>query len=90
MKINYKEKKILNQEEISNKDVEYAVEETKLKLQSNILATKRDLQISENTLQELKTTYPFQVDKYFEELENNLSIKKGLDELNKLKEEFGF
>lgn len=90
MRINYKEKKILNQEEISNKDVEYAVEETKLKLQSDILATKRDLQISENTLQELKTTYPFQVDKYFEELENNLSIKKGLDELNKLKEEFGF
>ena len=90
MRINYKEKKILNQEEISNKDVEYAVEETKLKLQSDILATKRDLQISENRLQELKTTYPFQVDKYFEELENNISIKKGLEELNKLKDEFGF
>ena len=68
----------------------YISEENKLKLQSDILATKRDLQISENALQELKTTYPFQVDKYFEELENNLSIKKGLDELNKLKDEFGF
>jgi hypothetical protein len=58
MKIDYKNKKLMSSEEMTQKEIEYKVESAKLSLQSDILATKLSKARAEANLEEAKHTYP--------------------------------
>jgi chromosome segregation ATPase len=58
MKIDYKNKKLMSSEEMTQKEVEFKVEETKLSLQSDILAIKQSIAKIEGELELIKHTYP--------------------------------
>ena len=53
MRINYKEKKILEEKEMDQKEVEYAVKETSLDLDSAILSAERELTSKKGKLETL-------------------------------------
>lgn len=59
MKIDYKNKKLMSSEEVTQKELEYKVESAKLQLQSDILATKRAKAEVEAELEKAKCAYPF-------------------------------
>ena len=48
----------MSSEEMTQKEVEFKVEETKLQLQSDILATKQSIAKIESELELIKHTYP--------------------------------
>lgn len=58
MKIDYKSKKLMSSEEMTEKEIEYKVESAKLQLQSDILATKQSKAKAEAELEAAKHTYP--------------------------------
>ena len=58
MKIDYKNKKLMSSEEMTQKEIEYSVESAKLQLQSDILATKQSKAKAEAELEVAKHTYP--------------------------------
>ena len=58
MKIDYKNKKLMSSEEMTEKEIEYKVESAKLQLQSDILATKQSKAKAEAELEAAKHTYP--------------------------------
>lgn len=62
IKINYKERKILTPD--AEKEVSFIVEETNLNLQQDVIATKRVLKVKERQLEDIKSTYPLDVQKY--------------------------
>ena len=66
MKIDYKNKKLMSSEEMTQKEVEFKVEETKLSLQSDILATKQSKAKAEAELEAAKHTYPLDTPKIIE------------------------
>ena len=90
MKLNYKEKKLLSQEETGTQEVLFAVEDAKLQLQSDILATKRSLENKKAELEDAKTTYPLDSSKIVSLMEEVESLKKGIKSLEALQKEFGF
>ena len=90
MKLNYKEKKLLSQEETGTQEVLFAVEDAKLQLQSDILATKRSLETKKAELEDAKTTYPLDSSKIVSLMEEVESLKKGIKSLEALQKEFGF
>ena len=90
MKLNYKEKKLLSQEETGTQEVLFAVEDAKLQLQSDILATKRSLETKKAELEDAKTTYPLDSTKIVSLMEEVESLKKGIKSLEALQKEFGF
>jgi hypothetical protein len=59
-------------------------------LQSDILATKRELQKVEAEIAVVKTTYPFDMKKYLELKSKVQSLKDGIKELEDIRKEFGF
>ena len=90
MKLNYKEKKLLSQEETGTQEVLFAVEDAKLQLQSDILATKRSLESKKAELEDAKTTYPLDSCHIVSLMEEVESLKKGVKSLEALQKEFGF
>jgi molecular chaperone DnaK (HSP70) len=58
MKIDYKNKKLMSSEEMTQKEIEFKVESAKLQLQSDILATKQSKAEVEAKLEAAKHTYP--------------------------------
>ena len=87
MRINYKEKKILSQGETDTQEISFMVEDTSLRLQSDILATKRSLSETKQKLKDAKTEYPLDVKKIMGLQTEMNNLKEGLDFLNALKEE---
>jgi len=90
MRINYKEKRVLTEGEATEKEVLYAVEDSKLQLQSDILATKRALDSKSIELENAKTSYPLDT-KLIISLTNEVeAYEDGIKKLESLKKEFGF
>ena len=90
MRIDFKNAEALSSEEVSQKEVKYAVENAKLQLQSDILATESALADKKAELDEAKTTYPLDslnIVNLEIEVEN---LEDGLLRLKKLKDEFGW
>lgn len=89
LRINYKEKVALSEVETCQREIESAVEHTKLEYQSNLLATKEFIAEKKETLYELKTTYPLK----FEDIINTQveieAAEDGLKKLQELAEELG-
>lgn len=90
MRINYKEKKVLSQEETNEKDVLFAVEETKLQLQSDILATKRAIESKKAEVEAAKTTYPIDTQEIIHLINEVELLTEGVKHLENLMKEFGF
>ena len=85
MKINYKEKTLIQGE--NQKEVEFLVEDQKLQLQSDVLATKRDLAAAKMQLDDLKTDYPLDIDAIIATQLKIEALEDGLTRLSKLQEE---
>lgn len=89
MKLNYKERKALSSEEQSQKEVLRAVENAKLQLQSDILATQSALEDKKQELEDIKSEYPLcAIDIINLEVEVE-SLEDGLRRLKCLKDELG-
>lgn len=58
MKIDYKNRKLMSSEEMTQKEIEFKVESAKLQLQSDILATKQSKAEAEAKLEVAKHSYP--------------------------------
>lgn len=89
MKINYKEKRVIEQSEEMKKDVEFAIEETSLQLKSDILATKQEVKSLEKELEDAKCEYPLDVNNIILIQEDLDAAKRGLEYMEKLQKELG-
>ena len=85
IKINYKERKLL--EDSVEKDVSFMVEETSLNIQQDVIATKRELKTKELELENIKSSYPLELEKYLKVKSEILSLKAALDEIAALQTE---
>ena len=89
MKINYKERKALSSEEQSQKEVSRTVENAKLQLQSDILATQSALEDKKQELDDAKTTYPLNAITIVNLMTEVEGLEDGLKKLKALQEELG-
>lgn len=89
MRINYKERKVLSSEEQSQKEVSRAVENAKLQLQSDILATQSALEDKRQELDDAKTTYPLNAVTIINLMTEVEGLNDGLMKLQALKDELG-
>lgn len=89
MRINYKTKQLLDSSTETEKEVQFAVEDTSLQLQSDVLATKRDLESAKILLEKYKTEYPLNVEQVIEQQLTVESLEDGLKRLQKLQTELG-
>ena len=90
MKVDYKNKKVLSEEAVENSQVEYAVESTKLELQSALLATRKSLEEAKSQLKELKSNYPINIEAIVEKQLEVRDYANGIDIIESLQKEFGF
>lgn len=90
MKINFKERKLVSSEELDQKEVQYAVDEAKLQLQSDILATEKSLASKKAELDDAKCSVPLNSSNIVNLQIEVESLEDGLKRLNALKKEFGF
>ena len=90
MKVDYLNKKVLSEEEVATTQVEYAVESTKLELQSSLLATRKSLGEAEQKLKDLKTDYPLDIQAIVDAELEIRDLKDGIEIVEKLQKEFKF
>ena len=90
MKVDYKNKKVLSEEAVENSQVEYAVESTKLELQSALLATKKSLEEAKSQLKDLKSEYPIDIEAIVEKQLEVRDYTNGIEIIESLQKEFGF
>ena len=90
MKVNFKERKLVSSEELDQKEVQYAVDEAKLQLQSDILATEKSLAAKKAEYEDAKQTVPLDSTKIVNLQIEVESLEDGLKRLNNLKKEFAF
>ena len=90
MKVDYLNKKVLSEEVVENAQVEYAVESTKLELQSALLATKKSLEEAKNQLKDLKSNYPIDIEAIVEKQLEVRDYTNGIEIIESLQKEFGF
>ena len=89
MRLNYKTRKLLSEEAVNKQQIEFAIEKARLNLSSDILATKEALSGAKAKLEELKTTYPLDVNAIMEATSAVEGYEEGLFRLETLKEELG-
>lgn len=90
MRINYKDKKVLTMGEATEQEVSFAVEDAKLQLQSDILATKRVLESKKSDLEVAKTGYPLEPKRIIDLMNEVEAYEDGVKKLEKLSVELGF
>ena len=90
MKVDYLNKKVLSEEAVENSQVEYAVESTKLELQSALLATKKSLEEAKSQLKDLKSDYPIDIEAIVEKQLEVRDYTNGVEIIESLQKEFGF
>ena len=90
MKIDYKNKKLLTQEEKAMKDVEYMVKVSNLKFQSDVLATQKALEEAKSKYEDLKTDYPLDCAAIIKAKDEVKAWQNGYDSLIELGKELGF
>ena len=87
MKIDYKNKKLMSSEEMTQKEIEYKVESAKLQLLSDILATKQSKARAEAELETAKYTYPLDTQKIINCQTEVEAYAEGLEKLETLMKE---
>ena len=89
MRLDYKKKQALAQEEQNQKDVLSAVKRAALQLQADILSTEEALEDKKSKLEELETTYPLNTKAIIDTQIDIESLQEGIKRLNALKEKLG-
>ena len=89
MRIDYKNQTLLSQEEKNAQDVQFAIQEAKLQLASDILETQRQLASAKKDLEDAKTLFPFCSKTIIAAMANVDGYQKGLDALLNLQKELG-
>lgn len=89
-KIDYKQKKLLSTEEVGREQLELAIQEVKLNLEGDALATQREVIKCERELKEAKQEYPLDIDRIIAKTKSLEGYKKGLEIIQGLQKEFGF
>jgi quercetin dioxygenase-like cupin family protein len=84
MKIDYKNKKLMSSEEMTQKEIEYKVESAKLQLQSDILATKVSKAEFEAKLEAAKHSYPLDTQTIIALQDEVEAYTEGLEKLEAL------
>ena len=90
MRVDYKTRTLLSQEATDAQDVQFAVEEAKLQLNADILATKKSLEDAKKRAEIAKTTFPLDSEAIVSALLEVEDRERGLKALEELKVEFGF
>ena len=90
MRINYKEKRFISEEETSSQAVEFMVEDAKLQFEKDLLETRKELSESQLELDSLKTQYPLDVQAIIDKQVEIENLNDAITRMNKLKDEFGF
>ena len=90
MKVNYATKELLSEESVAKTTVDYAVDSTKLELQSSLLATKKSQGEAEQKLKDLKTSYPLDVQAIVDTELEIRDYKDGIKIIESLMKEFKF
>lgn len=89
MKINYKTKQLISQEESETQDVQFAIDKAKLQLQSDILATRKSLADKKKEIEEAKTECPLDSLKIISLISEAEGFENGLKKLAELQKELG-
>ena len=90
MKIDYKNKKLLSQEDKATREVEYMVKSSSLKYQADVLETQKGLEDAKAKYEDLKTDYPLDCKAIIEAKDEVEAWQKGYDALIELGKELGF
>ena len=90
MKVDYASKKLLSEETVTETQVAFVVDSTKLELQSSLLATKKSLAEAEQKLKDLKTTYPLDIQAVVNTELEIRDFKDGIKIIESLQKEFKF
>ena len=89
MRLDFKNQKPLANEELSQRELQSAVEKTKLQLASDILATKSAIADVEEEISVIKTTFPLDTQKYVDKVSELIGLKEGLKQITALQKELG-
>ena len=88
--INYKNRTLISPSDQAQENIDLMVKEAKLQLDSDILATERELLQARQTATLSRQKYPLNVQEILDADANVESLECGLTKLQELKKEFGF
>ena len=89
MKLDYKNRKPLSSEAQDQKEVEFAVQNTKLQFEADKLATQRAIAEYKEKLDNLKSDYPINIQAIITTQEDLKNLEAGLEAIKNLQKEFG-
>ena len=89
MKLDYKNRKPLSSEEKDQKEVEFAIQDTKLQFEADKLATRRAIAECKEKLNNLKSDYPIDIQAIITAKEDLKNLEGGLEEIEVLQKELG-
>ena len=90
MRIDYKNHKLIDPEKIDQKEIEFAVRETNLDIDSALLDAEKQLNAAKEELEIIESTYPLDLQRGYDLTEDVRMLSKMYTYLNNLKEKFGF
>lgn len=89
MKLDYKNRKPLSSEAQDQKEVEFAVQNTKLQFEADKLATQRAIAEYKEKLDNLKSDYPINIQTIITTQEDLKNLEAGLEAIKNLQKELG-
>ena len=89
MKLDYKNRKQLSSEVQDQKEVEFAVQNTRLQFEADKLATKRAIAEYEEKLDNLKSDYPIDIQEIITTKEYLKNLQAGFEAIIALQKELG-
>lgn len=89
MKLDYKNRKPLSSEAQDQKEVEFAIQNTKLQFEADKLATQRAISEYKEKLDNLKSDYPINIQAIITMQEDLKNYEAGLKAIKDLQKELG-
>ena len=89
MKLDYKNRKPLSSEAQDPKEIEFAVQNTKLQFEADKLATQRAIAEYKEKLDNLKFDYPINIQAIITAQEDLKNLEAGLEAIKNLQKELG-
>ena len=89
MKLDYKNRKPLSSEAQDQKEVEFAVQNTRLQFEADKLATKRAIAEYQEKLDNLKSDYPIDIQEIITTQEYLKNLQAGLEAIADLQKQLG-
>ena len=89
MKLDYKNRKPLSSEAQDQKEIEFAVQNTRLQFEADKLATKRAIAEYQEKLDNLKSDYPIDIQEIITTQEYLKNLQAGLEAIVDLQKQLG-